>query len=79
MIDQNNVATVSKVRVDDHKIQIIGDETSLAAVIVGQQTVGGQVTGFVHKWCPKIGCEMRECLGLGNRHPQFPWDSSGTI
>ena len=39
-----------EIRVDDHKIQIIGDKASLAAVIAGQQTAGGKVSGFVRKW-----------------------------
>ena len=43
-------AVVSEVRVDDHKIQIIGDKASLAAVIAGQQTAAGKVSGFVRKW-----------------------------
>ena len=43
-------AVVSEVRVDDHKIQIIGDKASLAAVIAGQQAAGGKVSGFVRKW-----------------------------
>lgn len=41
---------VSEIRVDDHKVQIIGDKASLAAVIAGQQTAGGKVSGFVRKW-----------------------------
>jgi site-specific DNA recombinase len=39
-----------EIRVDDHKIQIIGDKASLAAVIAGQQTAAGKVSGFVRKW-----------------------------
>ena len=39
-----------EIRVDDHKVQIIGDKASLAAVIAGQQTAGGKVSGFVRKW-----------------------------
>jgi len=39
-----------EIRVDDHKIQIIGDKANLAAVIAGQQTVAGKVSGFVRKW-----------------------------
>ncbi len=39
-----------EIRVDDHKIQIIGDKASLAAVIAGKQTAGGKVSGFVRKW-----------------------------
>lgn len=41
---------ISEVRVDDHKIQIIGDKASLAAVIAGQQSAVGKVSGFVCKW-----------------------------
>ena len=41
---------VSEVRVDDHRIQIIGDKANLAAVIAGQQTAAGKVSGFVRKW-----------------------------
>ena len=43
-------AVIQEIRVDDHKIQIIGDKASLAAVIAGQQTAGGKVSGFVRKW-----------------------------
>ena len=39
-----------EIRVDDHKIQIIGDKANLAAVIASQQTAGGKVSGFVRKW-----------------------------
>lgn len=41
---------ISDIRVDDHKIQIVGDKASLAAVIAGQQTAAGKVSGFVRKW-----------------------------
>ena len=41
---------VSEIRIDDHKIQIIGDKASLAAVVAGQQTAPGKVSGFVRKW-----------------------------
>ena len=41
---------VSEVRIHDHKIQIIGDKASLAAVIAGQQAATGKVSGFVRKW-----------------------------
>ena len=40
-------AVVCPIRVDDHKIQIIGDKASLAAVIAGQQAATGKVSGFV--------------------------------
>ena len=43
-------SVVSEIRVDDQKVQIIGDKASLAAVIAGQQTAGGKVSGFVRKW-----------------------------
>ena len=39
-----------EIRVDDHKVQIIGDKANLAAVIAGQQTATGKVSGFVRKW-----------------------------
>ena len=32
------------------KINDTGDKASLAAVITGQQTSGGKVTGFVRRW-----------------------------
>lgn len=41
---------ISEIRVGDDKIQIIGDRASLAAVIAGQQTAGGKVSGLVRKW-----------------------------
>ena len=47
----NLQAVASKIRVDDHKIQIIGDKASMAAVIAGQQTASGKVSGFVRNWC----------------------------
>ena len=43
-------AVIQEIRVDDNKIQIIGDKASLAAVIAGQQTAAGKVSGFVRKW-----------------------------
>jgi hypothetical protein len=43
-------AVIQEIRVDDHKIQIIGDKASLAAVIAGQQTAAAKVIGFVRKW-----------------------------
>ena len=39
-----------EIRVDDHKVQIIGDKASLTAVIAGQQTTGGKVSGIVRNW-----------------------------
>ena len=47
-----------EIRVDDHKIQIIGDKASLAAVIAGQQTAGGKVSGFVRKWRTRQGSNL---------------------
>ena len=44
-------SVISEIRARDHKIQIIGDKASLAALIAGQQTVAGKVSGFVRKWC----------------------------
>ena len=43
-------AVISEIRVDDYKIQIIGDKSTLAAAIAGQQTQPGKVSGFVRKW-----------------------------
>ena len=43
-------AVISEIRVDDHKVQIIGDKSTLAAAIAGQQTEAGKVSGFVRKW-----------------------------
>ena len=43
-------AVIEEVRVGDHKIQIIGNKATLAAVIAGQQTAAGKVSGFVRKW-----------------------------
>ena len=43
-------SVISEIRVDDHKLQIIGDKSTLAAVIAGQQTQPGKVSGFVRKW-----------------------------
>lgn len=42
----------SEIRVDDHKVQIICDKVRLAAIIAGQQTVAGKVSGLVRKWRP---------------------------
>ena len=39
----------SEIRVDDHKVQIICDKVSLAAIIAGQQTLAGKVSGLVRK------------------------------
>ncbi|WP_395688690.1 hypothetical protein, partial [Aestuariivirga sp.] len=41
---------ISEIRVDDDRIQIIGDKANLAAVVAGQQTAAGKVSGFVRKW-----------------------------
>jgi hypothetical protein len=41
---------ISEIRVDDHKIHIIGDKANLAAAIAGKQTAAGKVSGFVRKW-----------------------------
>jgi hypothetical protein len=41
---------ISRIEVDDHKIRIIGDKATLAAVIAGHQTGEGQVRGFVRNW-----------------------------
>ena len=43
-------AVTAEIRVDDHKIQIIGGKASLGSVIAGQQTATGKVSGFVRKW-----------------------------
>jgi hypothetical protein len=43
-------AVISEIRVDDDRIQIIGDKANLAAVVAGQQTAAGKVRGFVRKW-----------------------------
>ena len=43
-------AVISEIRVDDHKIQIIGDKSTLAAAIAGQLTQPGEVSGFVRTW-----------------------------
>ena len=43
-------AVIEQVRVDDHKIEIIGSKASLAAAIAGQQTSARNVSGFVRKW-----------------------------
>ena len=43
-------AVISEIRVDDDRIQIIGDKANLAAVVAGQQTAAGKVSGFVRKW-----------------------------
>ena len=42
-------AVISEIRVDDDKISIIGDKTTLAAVIAGQNTPDTNVSGFVRK------------------------------
>lgn len=44
------VPVFSEIRVGDEKVPIIGDEADLAAVVTGQQTAGGKVSGFVRKW-----------------------------
>ena len=43
-------AVTAEIRVDDHKIQIIGGKASLGSVIAGQQTATGKVSGFVRNW-----------------------------
>jgi hypothetical protein len=43
-------SVISQIEVDDHKVRIIGDKATLAAVIAGRQTGQGQVRGFVRKW-----------------------------
>jgi hypothetical protein len=43
-------SVISQIEVDDHKIRIIGDKATLAAVIAGRQTGEGQVRGFVRNW-----------------------------
>ena len=43
-------SVISEIRVDDHKIQIIGEKSTLAAAIAGQQNQSGKVSGFVRKW-----------------------------
>ena len=43
-------SVVSRIEVGDHKIRIIGEKASLADVIAGRQTAGGNVRGFVRKW-----------------------------
>ncbi len=52
-------AVIQEIRVDDHKIQIIGDKASLAAVIAGQHTSAGKVSGFVRKWRPRQDSNLR--------------------
>ncbi len=46
-------AVIQEIRVDDDRIQIIGDKANLAAVVAGQQTAAGKVRGFVRKWRPR--------------------------
>ncbi|MFN4144099.1 hypothetical protein [Aestuariivirga sp.] len=41
---------ISELRVDDDKVQIIGNKASLAAVVAGQQGADGKVSGLVRKW-----------------------------
>ena len=43
-------AVIQEIRVENDRVQIIGDKASLAAVIAGQQTAAGKVSGFVRKW-----------------------------
>jgi site-specific DNA recombinase len=43
-------SVISQIEVDDDKIRIIGDKTTLAAVVAGRQTQGTNVRGFVRKW-----------------------------
>ena len=43
-------AVISHIQVDDHKISIIGDKTTLAAAIAGQNATNTHVSGFVRKW-----------------------------
>ncbi len=43
-------SVISQIEVDDHKVRIIGDKATLAAVIAGRQSGQGQVRGFVRKW-----------------------------
>ena len=41
-----------EIRVHDHKIQIIGDKANLAAVIAGQLTAAGKVSGLSANGAP---------------------------
>ena len=50
---------ISEIRVDDDKISIIGDKTTLAAVIAGQNTPDTNVSGFVRKWRARNDSNVR--------------------
>jgi site-specific DNA recombinase len=66
-IDNGNVqakkaylrAVISEIRVDDDKISIIGDKSTLAAVIAGRNTANANVSGFVRKWRARNDSNVR--------------------
>jgi site-specific DNA recombinase len=43
-------SVISYIEVDDHKIRIVGDKATLAAVVAGRQAQSDNVRGFVRKW-----------------------------
>ena len=43
-------SVISRIEVDDHRIQIIGEKAALADVIAGRNTPSGDVRSFVRKW-----------------------------
>jgi len=43
-------AVISRIEVDDQKVRIIGDKSTLADMIAGRQTQAGNVRGFVRNW-----------------------------
>ena len=62
---------VSEIRVDDQKIQIIDDKSSLEAVIADQQNAAGKVSGFVRRWCallPKTSFRQTKLQWSGIKH-----------
>ena len=52
-------AVISEIRVDDHKVSIIGEKTALTALIAGQTAPNGNVSGFVRKWRARNDSNVR--------------------
>ena len=66
-------AVISEIRVDDDKISIIGDKTTLAAVIAGQNTPDTNVSGFVRKWRARRDSNSRPSDSKSFHAPFLPY------
>jgi hypothetical protein len=53
---------IQQIRVEAGEIQIIGDKANLAAVIVGQQTAAGKISGFVRQWHTSENADDKPCV-----------------